>query len=133
MSGYAAVACAMVLPLPEIKQREDEHPDEVDEMPVQAGDLDDLVPPFPAGEEAPLLPVEVAAPDLAGDDEQEDHADRHVGAVEPRDHEEGGAELRRAPGVPPGPDALADQLAPLESLHADECRPEGRGGQHQRG
>ena len=29
--------------LPEIEEREDEDPDEVDEVPVQAGDLDDLV------------------------------------------------------------------------------------------
>ncbi len=29
--------------LPEIEEREDEYPDQIDEVPVQARDLDDLV------------------------------------------------------------------------------------------
>ena len=35
--------CLAMLSSPQIEEREDEHPDEVDEVPVQAGDLDRLV------------------------------------------------------------------------------------------
>src|SRR5918998_1537872 len=117
--------------LPEIEQREDEHPDQVDEVPVEANDLAPLVAPLRGGKEAPPLPVEVPAPDLARDDEQEDHADRHVRAVEARDHEEGRAELGGAPRVLPRPDPLVDQLAPLEGLHAYEGGAEERGDEEQ--
>src|SRR3546814_9812485 len=36
--------------------------------------------------------------------------------VKAGEHEEARAELRRAPGVAPGPHALMDQLGPLKSL-----------------
>src|SRR6478735_8439264 len=105
---------------PEIEQREDEDPDEIDEVPVQAGDLDDLVAALPAREEPAALLVEIAAPDLARDDQQEDHADRDMGAVEAGDHEETRSELLGAPGIAPGTDPFRDQLRPFEGLHADE-------------
>src|SRR3712207_8337874 len=67
-----------------------------------------------------LFRSEVPAPHLARDDQQEDHADRDMGAVEAGDHEEGGAELRRAPGILPGPHALMDQLRSEE--HTSELQ-----------
>src|SRR5215467_11926824 len=73
---------------PEIKKRKDEHPHEIDEVPVQAGDLDDLVVPFPAREEAAPFDIEISPQDLSRNGDQEDHADRHVGAMEAGDHEE---------------------------------------------
>src|SRR3954451_15943841 len=73
---------------PEIKKRKDEHPHEIDEVPVQARDFDDLVMAFPACEKAAPFNIEVSPKDLSRDDDQEDHADRHVGAVEAGDHEE---------------------------------------------
>src|SRR5260370_797243 len=72
---------------PEIKKRKDEHPHEIDEVPVQAGDFDDLVMPFPAREKAAPFDVDVSPPNLSRNGDQEDHADRHVGAVEAGDHE----------------------------------------------
>src|ERR1700739_3539636 len=72
---------------PEIKKRKDEHPHEIDEVPVQAGDFDDLVLPFPAREKTASFNIEVSPPNLSRDGEQENHADRHVGAVEAGDHE----------------------------------------------
>ena len=118
---------------PEIEQGKDEHPYQIDEVPIEAHDLDDLVAALAAGEEAPPAAVEVATEDLARDDQQEDHADRHMGAMEARDHEEGRAELRCAPRVGPGPDPLRDQLGPLERLHPDEGGAEDRGEQHEGG
>src|SRR5215218_8228628 len=103
-----------MLTSPEIEECENEDPDEVDEVPVEARDFDDLVISSSAREEPTRASVEIAAPNFAGDDEQKDHADRHVGTVEPGDHEEAGAELRGAPGVPPRPHSLEDQLRPLE-------------------
>src|SRR5437879_13892875 len=67
---------------PEIKKRKDEHPHEIDEVPVQAGDLDDLVMPFPTCEKTAPFDIEVSPPDLSRNGDQENHADRHVGAVE---------------------------------------------------
>src|SRR5882672_8185751 len=89
---------------PEIKKGKDEYPDKIDEVPVQAGDFDDLVMPLPAREKAAPFDVEVSPPDLSRDGDQENYADRHVGAVEAGDHEEARTKLRRAPGVAPGPD-----------------------------
>src|SRR3712207_2862215 len=95
---------------PEIEEREDEDPDEVDEVPVEAHDLHRFILPFAACEEAAPFVIVVPAPDLAGDDKQEEHAEAHMGAVKARDHEEGRAELCRSPWVGPGAHALMDQL-----------------------
>src|SRR5438477_12504509 len=72
---------------PKIKKGKDEHPHKIDEVPVQAGDFDDFVMPFPAREKAAPSDIEVSPPNLSRDGDQENHADRHVGAVEARDHE----------------------------------------------
>src|ERR1700733_9865530 len=72
---------------PEIKKREDEHPHEIDEMPVQAGNFDDLVLPLPAREKTASFNIEVSPPNLSRNGDQENHADRHVGTMEAGDHE----------------------------------------------
>src|SRR3546814_2520464 len=109
---------------PEVEESEDEDPDEVDEVPVEAGDLDGRIV---------ARAVVMAAPDLGGDNQQHDHAGRDVEAVKAGDHEEGGAELLRAPGIAPGADALVDELGPFEGLHGHERRAESGGGEHQGG
>src|SRR3546814_1984548 len=91
-----------VPPSPEIEHCEDEHPHQIDEVPIQAHDFDGLVIALPAGEEAPPLAIVVSPPNLPGNDDQEDPADRDMRAVETRDHEESGAELRRAERIDPG-------------------------------
>ncbi len=103
----------------------------IDEVPVQAHRLDDLVVAAASCHESRSLVVEVSAPDLDRNDDEEDDADRHVRAVEAGDHEKGRAELRRAPRVAPGTDALRDELGPFERLHADERRAKRGGGQQQ--
>src|SRR5207249_11739190 len=95
---------------PKIEKGKDEHPHQIDEVPVQAHDFDDLVVPFPAGEEASRFAVEVSTQHLSRHDDQEDHSDRHMGAVEARDHEETGAKLLRAPRVAPRTHPFYDQL-----------------------
>src|SRR6266481_7946012 len=82
---------------PEIKKRKDEHPHEIDEVPVQAGDFDDLVVPFPAREKTAPFDIEISPQNLSRNGDQENHADRHVGAVEAGDHEKAGSKLRRTP------------------------------------
>src|ERR1700730_916577 len=72
---------------PEIKKGKDEHPHKIDEVPVQAGDFDDLVMSFAAREKTAPCHVELPPPNLSRDGDQENHADRHVGAVEACDHE----------------------------------------------
>src|SRR5215470_11347182 len=89
-------------PSPEIEEREDEHPHQIDEMPIETHDFDGLVIPLPAGEKTAPLAVEISAPDLASGDDQEEHTERHMRAMEPRDHEEAGAELGRAERIAPG-------------------------------
>ena len=52
-------------------------------------------------------------------------------AVEAGNHEEGGAELGRAPGIAPGSHPVVDQLAPLKGLQADKTRSQHGGDCHQ--
>src|ERR1700704_4744307 len=72
---------------PKIKKGKAEHPHKIDEVPVQAGDFDDLVMPLPAREKAGPFDIEVPPPNLSRDGDQENHADCHVGAVEAGNHE----------------------------------------------
>src|SRR5690606_38903372 len=111
--------------LPEIEERENEYPDEIDEMPVEPRDLDDLVVAAAA--------LVIAAQHLHRDDDEIDYARGHVHAVKARDHEERGAELLCAHRVAPRPNAFVDdELRPLECLHADEHGAESGRDQHQR-
>src|SRR6266511_636043 len=123
-------ACATI-DLPEIENREDEDPYQIDEVPVQTHYFDDLVVSFSSGQEAGSLFVQVSPPHLHRDDAEEDHADRHVRAVKAGDHEERRAELRRSPRVAPRTHALHDQLGPLERLHPDERGAQCRGREQQ--
>src|SRR5262249_59095402 len=109
----------------------DEYPHQIDEVPVQAHDFDDLIVSLPAGEKASHFAVEVSTQHFSRNDDQEDHSDRHMGAVEARDHEKAGAKLIRAPRVDPRPHPFPDQLRPLETLHSDECAANCRGYHHQ--
>src|SRR3546814_10456945 len=78
-----------VFPSPEIEDRKDEHPHQIDEVPIQAHDFDGLVVPLPAGEKAAPLVIVVSPPNFPGNEDREDHTDRDMRAVETRDHEEG--------------------------------------------
>src|SRR6266581_7137641 len=89
-------------PSPKIEDCEDEYPNQIDEVPVQAHDLDDLVLTLPAGHEARPLVIQISPNNLCRHDEKENHAHRHVSAVETRDHEKNRAELGRPQGVAPG-------------------------------
>src|ERR1700746_910073 len=93
---------------PKIEKGKDEHPHEIDEGPVQAQDSDVLVVSLPAGEKASRFAVEVSTQHFSRNDDQEDHSDRHMGAVEAGDHEKTGAKLLRAPRVPPRPHPFHD-------------------------
>src|SRR6185369_17282151 len=106
---------------PKIEKGKDEHPHQIDEMPVQAHDFDDFVAPLPAREKASRFAVEVSAQHFSRRDDQEDHSEGHMGTVEARYHEKAGAKLGRAPRVAPRAHAFHDQLGPLETLHSDEC------------
>src|SRR5262249_9820940 len=86
-------------PSPKIEKGKDEHPHQVNEVPVQAHDFDVLVVSLPAGEKASRFAVEVSTQHLSRNDDQEDHSNRHMGAVEAGDHEKTGAKLVRAPRV----------------------------------
>src|ERR1700716_1387687 len=98
----------------QVHDGEDHDPDDVDEVPVEAGDLD-------------LLGVALVESTLGGEapeGDQPDDADRDVGAVEAGEDEE-----RRAEQVGVEGEALAGKLGELEDLAADEHRAEQRGGE----
>src|SRR5437870_9462707 len=85
----------------QVYQREDEHPDQVDEVPVEAGDFDVFV-------------LELTAADGEGHDAEVDHADDDVRHVQAGDAEEGGAEEGLAPFVRERRHVLVvDQVQPL--------------------
>src|SRR5207302_4160220 len=130
--GCCCPSTCATIPSPKIENCKNEYPHQIDEVPIQAHDFDDLVFSFPAGQKAWPLVIQISSQNLCRHDEKENHADRHVRAVETRDHEKSRAELGRAQGVAPGTYPLMDdQLGPLESLHADECGPQRRGAQQQ--
>src|SRR5271166_1348155 len=118
-------------PSPEIEKCKDKHPYQIYEVPVETQDLDDLVIALSAGKEAASPAVEISPPNFSGDDDQEDHSDRHVRAVKARDHEKARAKLHRAPRIAPGSNSFPDQLGPLESLHSDEGCAKCCGRQHE--
>src|SRR2546430_14278630 len=97
--------------LPEIKERENEYPHQVDEMPIQAGDLHRLIA---------ALAVIKSAPHPQSYHGQINHARRYVQAVEPGDHKETRSKLGRAQRIPPGTNSFPDELGPLESLRSEE-------------
>src|SRR3970040_2223188 len=97
--------------LPQIENREYEYPNQVDEVPIEPRDLDDLIV-------AAAALVETVD-DAHRDDGQINHAGRDVQPVKPRNHKEGRAELFGAHRVRPAPHALGDELGPLERLHTD--------------
>src|SRR5438105_13086762 len=95
---------------PKIKESENEYPPQVDEVPVQAGDLHRLI--------APLTVIE-SAPNPQSYDSQVDNARRYVQAVEPGDHKETRSKLCGAQWVSPGTKYFADGLGRLERRHAN--------------
>src|SRR6266850_435050 len=121
-----------MFPSPEIEEREDEHPHQIDEVPIETHDFDGLVVPLPAGEKAASVAVEISPPDLPSNDDQEKHAERHMRAVETCDQEKAGAKLGRTERIAPGTYPFVhDQLGPLESLHSHERGAKRRRHQHQ--
>src|SRR5262245_61305164 len=96
--------------LHQIHEREDQDPDEIDEMPVQRGDLDRVV----------LGGRVTTAERLDEDAAQIDDASEDVAAVEAREAEEGRREQRRAEGVSREAHPVLDEVRPLERLHAEE-------------
>src|SRR5690349_2580727 len=101
----------------QVDQREDEHPDQVDEVPVEAADFH-------------VLGFELAAPDSNRNDTEVDEADDHVGHVEAGQREEGSAEQRHSPLVVEGGDMFViDEVQPLGEVQADESGASGHSGQ----
>src|SRR5690606_24555140 len=97
--GAAAAAATAAAPggrparrLDQVHDREQDNPDEVDEVPVQAHDLDPAV----------ILRRVGAAEGAHAREDQAEHTDRDVRAVEPGHRVEGEAVYR---GAQHGPDA----------------------------
>src|SRR5688572_1104111 len=105
-SSWCAAWSVMRPPLlQQVDEGEDRDPDDVDEVPVEAADLDVEV---------------VAGPDAPGEGQEEqgpqpDHAHGHVGPVEPREHVE-----RAAEQVGRQQEPLVGEVAELVDLEPDE-------------
>src|SRR4030095_11290872 len=95
----------------EVDKREDRDPHDVDEVPVEPGDLDlDSV-----RDREPTAQIENPQ------GQEPEHANRDVGAVDPREHEEGGAEQVLPEGQP-----LMREVRELVGLEAEKDEAEGR-------
>src|ERR1700758_1515637 len=90
----------LALHIQQVDQGHNEHPNQIDEVPVKRPDLD-----VSGG----IASSPVAQPDH----DQSDHAADHVGHVQSGDGEESGAEHRRSPRVLEQARALADQTEPF--------------------
>src|SRR5258706_2813355 len=86
--GYRRfMRCCLCHVSPEVEKCKDEYPYQVHEVPIKPEDLDDLVLSPAAGKETASSLVEVPAPNLSSDPNQEDHADRYMRAVKSSDHD----------------------------------------------
>src|SRR5579871_1093154 len=95
--------------LQEVDEGEDEDPDEIDEVPVEGGDLDLAV-----------ALRRVLAEEAAREDHAQVHDPReHVHPVEPGEDEKGGAEEVLPNRLP----LVEDELVPLEGLQREEDHP----------
>src|SRR5438132_1326295 len=95
--------------LPKIKERENEYPHQVDEMPVQPGDLHRLIAP---------LTVIKSAPNPQSYDSQVDNTRRYVQAVEPGDHKKHDPNCVAPRGFPQGRTPSRMSL-----VHSNACMP----------
>src|SRR5438876_12377867 len=88
MCSTCSVCSLMSAPLyfgrHQVNQRENEHPDQIDEVPVETGHFD-------------ILGLKLAAHDRLADDAEIDQTDDDVGHVQSGNREECGAEQRHAP------------------------------------
>src|SRR3954463_8248978 len=100
--------------LNEIYHGKDDDPHDVDEMPVQAGDLDGHG----------VCRAELAAQRLNPQRQQPDDADRHVRAVGSGENEKGGPEEIRRQAQP-----LVHEVAEFPELPAQKNQSEERGHQ----
>src|ERR1700682_3411713 len=91
----------------QINHRHHKHPDEINEMPVQAGGFD-----MPGGQRT----ASVSAPNY---DQRDDAAD-DVQQMQPGNAEEGSSEKRRAPSIVEWPDTFADQPKPFSNVQPRE-------------
>src|SRR3990172_5250177 len=106
----------------QIQEREQEDPHDIDEVPVQAHDLDRLRPRRPRP----------TPPRLHIEEQEAEDAARHVGAVEPRLRVERGAERPElGPNqVRPRRESLLEEAGVLVDLNRNEGRPQDeRGGE----
>src|SRR5262245_44529963 len=87
---------------PKIEKGKDEHPHQIDEVPVQTHDFDDLVVPLPAGEKASRFAVEVSTQHFPRHDDQEDHSDLHMGAWKARNQKKPEPNWSAPHGLPQG-------------------------------
>src|SRR5215469_18575576 len=104
-----SLACASKLMsnVEKVDHRDNEHPNQVDEVPVQRPDFD-------------VVGVIAAAFVAERDNAKGDKAADHVRQMKARDREEGGAKHGRAPGVLKEAHAFADQLEPLADVEKRE-------------
>src|SRR5258706_6269506 len=102
----------------QINQRENEHPDQIDEVPVEPRHLDILI-------------LELAARYPDRNDGEVDDPDHYVRHMKPSDPEESRAEERLAPFVRKRRHVLVvDQIQPLGEMQSDERGPAGDGAQY---
>src|SRR5437879_10703610 len=99
--------CNPSLWLNQIDEREDDDPDNVDEVPVKPGKLD----------VQRVLLLDAAAQRISEKREQDEYTDRDVGAVEPREHVE-----RRTEEVGVEAQASLVELRELVHLAGDKER-----------
>src|SRR6185295_8896023 len=100
--------CALIRSSPQVNGHqvdhgEHEHPDKVNEVPVQAADFH-------------VVRRELAPGNTHSDYQQVDHHDGYVEHVQPGGAEERRAEQRHALGIAPGGVALVEQLDPFRHV-----------------
>src|SRR5881628_2805872 len=99
--------CSVCMPSDQIEKREQEDPDDVDEVPVQPADLDGVV----------VLVRDRSAPCPPRHHAHDSEADDHVQGVESRHHEVerkedlGMTEMLRLEGEPEAGHVMLDELA----------------------
>jgi hypothetical protein len=99
---------------PQVKERKDKYPYQINKVPIKTGNFDHLIIAAPVA-------IIIARPNAGGSDDQINHTSGYVLSVKAGNHEEGCTKLWCPHRITPGSYTFFyDQFGPLKGLHTNK-------------